>query len=189
VSESWKALAVALLSIVACDKQDALSHPQLPVPAQDSTAMNRSHGIRVGDRMAAFELPCADERHRGVSPSHGRQLVTFVTARDCLDCQLHLTGLDSLHHAAQGLPAHILVAYAASGEQRATVRTIVSQTSLPVCVDAGGALWDRLDIANTPFTVLLSDQRVVYLNDLPLDTPDRVALLRRALMELGALAR
>lgn len=122
------------------------------------------HGVAPGIRVGTQALDCGAAGARALG-APGVQLVTFSTPLDCSSCAPHLSSLDSLH-ARHALPANeLVVVWAPGGDLDRDVAQVRKSTPRLVCVDRRGELWERYDLRHTPFTVLLVDGRIEYLND------------------------
>lgn len=129
----------------------------------------QQHGLRPGARLRTIDFPCNNGKTRELAARQRDQIVTFSAFGDCSECARHLKGLGDADHARASLPEHFVVVFAPPGELDDMDRLHRRTDSLPVCFDAAATVWRDYDLQNTPFTVLLRDGWVEYLNDAPLD--------------------
>lgn len=125
------------------------------------------HGVAIGQRVPPIPVSCADRTNREVGGGAGLQLITFATAHDCALCNLHLASLKTIDWTQFSFIDPFIVAW---GPSRADLAKLESQDMirdlpLPVCIDRPGVLWDSLDIAHTPFTVIIRRGKIIQVYD------------------------
>jgi hypothetical protein len=139
----------------------------------------REHGVRIGDSPLIDSVDCrTDSLGQALSLPAAPLLVSFASAADCALCESHLAVMDSLRVAGR-LPFEYRVVFSATPERHASAaRSLRIATATPLCYDVAERLWRTHGIARTPFTVLIVQSRVRYINDRFLTSPtERSALL------------
>lgn len=153
------------LMMLACSCSSRDSHVLL---LPESARIVQAHGVLVGDRIEKLELACPSEGTRAFPAGSELQLVTLSSPSDCSSCLPHLTGLEELSVRGK-LPATNFFIVWAPGKDRAAVhRAYRAMSQRQVCFDESGVLWKTYRIASTPVTIGVKNNRVVYMNDLPL---------------------
>jgi hypothetical protein len=144
----------------------------------DGDHFRKQHGMKLGDRLDAVSLPCADGVRRIVGT--GRQLITFARPDDyCESCYHHLLGVSALWRSVSKEDELLLVVYAPPSRRIAAEREYRTVTGAPLCFDEEGILWNRHRLVTTPFTVLVLDGKIVYASDVPLDDSAQKATFLR----------
>lgn len=139
----------------------------------------KEHGIAIGALASTDSVDCSDGGHeRPVPLPPTPLLLTFASAADCALCESHVSTMDSIRSAGS-LPFEYRVVFSADPERReSTASALRVATSTPLCYDVASRLWQSYGIARTPFTVLIADSRVRYINDRFLTSPvEQKALL------------
>lgn len=153
-------LVVGLALLAGCETKRAAAGTRPEIPSE-----TMQHGVQVGVRLASLDLHCTDAIRRVVSPASGVQLVTFATPYDCSSCSPHLAGLDNLKNQGK-LPRDEMIVVWGSPRDLASMTSAKHAASpRPVCIDSSGVFWDRDNVSHTPFTVLLVNGRIAYVND------------------------
>ncbi len=123
------------------------------------------HGLAPGAALTAIRLPCLPHGARILGARGQTQIVTFVTPFDCSACAPHLAAIPELVRRAGAASSAFLVAWAPNPATISRGLDTPAGAGLPVCVDRTGSLWDRYDLLHTPFTVVVRNGVVVYVND------------------------
>jgi hypothetical protein len=115
-------------------------------------------------------LSCSDGRSRELAAADSVQLVTFWTVNDCSTCSRHLEGLETAWRKAEISLDQFVVTYETGARRPEVLRIHQAGSTRPLCIDTAAKFWDKYDIRHTPVTILIGNGRVVYMNDLPLDS-------------------
>ncbi|MBX9928220.1 MAG: hypothetical protein K2X99_04830 [Gemmatimonadaceae bacterium] len=168
--------------VAACDSRESSAASRVRVVLHE-------RALALGDSVPSTTLACSDGVQRRIGDSRSTQLVTFEALGDCSACASHPAGLDALwREKALDLPM-LTVAYAPASQMREVDRLILATAGRPVCYDSTGLYWDRVDLSNTPLTLLLVDGIIAYVHDAPLADPDARAGLVSDVRSIVRVAR
>lgn len=128
------------------------------------------HGLAINDRIELTLLSCRNGERHEAGREGAVEIVTFATPFDCVYCSVHLSGLVELvDQLPEKVQPPVLVLWSPSDTQLERAVDKFGDSGFDLCHDVEGTLWDRYNLTNTPFTVVLRNGRVVYLNDWALD--------------------
>jgi len=139
-------------------------------PVGESRA-KMDHGIDLGAKVAPTALWCRDGSGRRVGESGKLQIVTFATPYDCSACTPHLDGVPKVV-GGTGLAVYAFTVMWAPNRKVLERQIAQVAPDLPICVNEDGSLWEQHNLLHTPFTAVLNDGVVVYLNDSNLQTEE-----------------
>jgi hypothetical protein len=180
------AFAVGVLMCTACEGH---SDARTVVNESMDRPLRFAHGLSTGDVIAVQRMPCADGVVRTIGSSERVQLVTFSTTGDCTQCDRHLMGLEQLYRQRILPDEAMIVMYAPPARQVEVLAGFRMRTARPICFDETGALWTVHDISYTPFTALIRNGQVVYLDDAPLETDQDLLAFRDAVRAAQGAAK
>jgi len=175
---------VATVSMAACGKT-ARPSPPGGSPGGLSRALSE-HGVRLGQVAPAVRMECSDGVSRNVGAKDTYQLITFATKSDCAMCNLHLASLDRVEWNDLPPVDRFIVSWSPIASDVRHIASAGQDTALglPLCLDREGVLWDSLSLSHTPFTTILANGVVVYLEDRDLS---RVGRLEEFVGDLSSL--
>lgn len=157
-------VAILALGFSACGTGEA---PRGPGGTPLLSRALSEHGVVLGQAVPEVALGCSDGVTRHIGEKGAYQLVTFATPFDCVMCNLHIASLGDVPWNTLPELDPIVVAWspAKSDRDHLSVGGGDEPVMFPVCIDEAGVLWDSLNVSHTPFTVLVEDGRVIYLED------------------------
>lgn len=154
---------LTVLPLLACGRHT--DHKAIP-----RVALNE-HGLRLRHVIGPTAVSCTDGRTRTVGGRGALQLITFSAASDCSDCERHLMGLKREYGGDPKLGIdQFFVTYGPADRRVDILGQYRARTAEPVCMNDGASLWHQQNISHTPFTILVRNGRILYIDDAPLDT-------------------
>lgn len=172
-------VAVLLLVLCACSREEAVSRPRTKRrPAKTTTSAPESRETEVGDKMPAYSAKYLDGKPFDVSAEKGNVVLINVWATWCGPCRYEIPELQALHdkYAARGFKV-VGVSVDESGADAVKQFVRENKITYPIVLDSELRIANLLRTTVLPTSVIVSRSGQILWRKIGAVMPNETAAL------------